>query len=337
MAKARPAELLDDEGILSSRPVLEFFAWGQVRKRGGLAVLPLRAEWLEASSAGVEAVSLPEKIGPEHFSQAVVHLQKGKASTAEGVAAAWGSLEEGGRLYLVGSNELGIKTAIRKLSAGIEMDAEIPVTRAHSRVAVFRKSREAAPQYPDEEKFELSLSGRTLSLKTRPGVFSAGRLDRGSAMLLDEFQRMDGISPRRVLDLGCGAGVLAMAAALRFQEAEVVAADHDRRAISSAEQNADASGVGDRLRLLWWDALTEELPLVDVDLALVNPPFHRGKDVALDVPRAFFRRMGPVMKRESTALVVANNTLPYEGMAGQGGRLKVLREEGGFKLLRIDY
>jgi len=336
VAKARPADLLHDEGVISSAPVLEFFDWGVVRKVGGLAVLPLRGAWLEASAVGVEAVSLSEKIGGERFSQAIVHLQKGKSATAEGVSAAWNALEDGGCLLLVGSNDLGIKSAIRSLGRSLQQEAEILVARAHSRVGVFTRGAGPAPQTPGDEDFEFSIAGRELKISTRPGVFSAGRLDPGSAMLLEELEVCSDNPPRSVLDLGCGAGVLALAAAVAFPGAEVVAADHDRRAISSVERNGNEAGVRDRLRLLWWDALLEELPEIEVDLALVNPPFHRSKEVDLDVPRAFFRRLGQVMRRGGSALVVSNNTLPYECELRKLGRFESLREVRGYKLLQIE-
>lgn len=336
MGKPRPADLLHDEGVLLPSPVLELFDWDVVRSLGGLAVLPLKGEWLRATAAGVEAVSLSEKIRGERFSQAIVHLQKGKAATAEGVSAAWNALENGGRLLLVGSNDLGIKSAIRKLGTMLRQEPEILRTRAHSRVAAFRRGTGPAPEIPTEESFEFSFAGRQLEIRTRAGVFSAGRLDRGSSMLLEELETSCDIAPRCILDLGCGAGVLALAAAVRFPAAEIVAADHDRRAISLTERNGSEAGVGGRLKLVWWDALCEELPGVQVDFALVNPPFHQAQDVNLEVPRAFFRRLGQVMRRGGIALIVSNNTLPYERELRKLGRFESLREVRGYKILRIE-
>jgi ribosomal protein L11 methyltransferase len=48
---------------------------------------------------------------------------------------------------------------------------------------------------------------------------------------------------RRVLDLGCGSGVLAIAAARCLHDAQVIATDSDPVAVEVARANADANGA----------------------------------------------------------------------------------------------
>ena len=58
----------------------------------------------------------------------------------------------------------------------------------------------------------------------------------------------DRVAPgARVLDVGCGSGVLAVAACL-LGAAEVVAVDVDPAAVRATERNAEANGVADRVR-----------------------------------------------------------------------------------------
>jgi ribosomal protein L11 methyltransferase len=52
---------------------------------------------------------------------------------------------------------------------------------------------------------------------------------------------------RRVLDLGCGSGVLAIAAARALPRAQILATDNDPEAIAVAAANAKANGVGQRI------------------------------------------------------------------------------------------
>ncbi len=75
------------------------------------------------------------------------------------------------------------------------------------------------------------------------------------------------IGGRRVLDLGCGNGVLAIAAKL-LGAAEVVAVDVDPQAISVAEQNARNAHIE-------IDARTADVRDVTgrFDTVLMNPPF----------------------------------------------------------------
>jgi ribosomal protein L11 methyltransferase len=57
----------------------------------------------------------------------------------------------------------------------------------------------------------------------------------------------EGAAGARVLDVGCGSGVLAVVAA-RLGAGEVVAVDVDPEAVTATAANAAANGVGDRVR-----------------------------------------------------------------------------------------
>jgi ribosomal protein L11 methyltransferase len=59
-----------------------------------------------------------------------------------------------------------------------------------------------------------------------------------------------GFAPRRVLDLGCGTAVLALAAARVWPSARVLASDIDPVAVEVAQANATANGLADRVTCL---------------------------------------------------------------------------------------
>ena len=83
-------------------------------------------------------------------------------------------------------------------------------------------------------------------------------------------------APLRILDLGTGSGCIAIALAKRFPFAVVDAVDADYEAVRLASRNAQANGVGDRVRAIPGDIfsprfLTSVAPPYD---ALVsNPPY----------------------------------------------------------------
>jgi ribosomal protein L11 methyltransferase len=70
-----------------------------------------------------------------------------------------------------------------------------------------------------------------------------------------------------LLDVGCGSGVLAIAAA-KLGFAPVVAVDHDPVAVDAARANARANGISIDLRLA--DALRDELPAAQYALANIS-------------------------------------------------------------------
>lgn len=333
MKTDRAAGLALDPGVLSEGPVLELYGWGAVEAHGGLAVLPRRDAWLEAMGAGVESVGLPSRVS-ETFPQAIVHLQKGRAATESGLAAAWERLEIGGRLVLIGGNDLGVKSAVRRLAGELGQPGRVVANRARARAVVFERKAGVELTRPEAPDVEVEFSGRTLSLRGAIGVFSAGRVDRGTRLLLDEIERFDR-PVETVLDMGCGLGVLGFAALTRRQEARAVLADIDRRAVEVAAENAAMLGFSDRCRTAWWDARLEGPPATGCDLAVINPPFHTAKAVDLDPARAMFRTLDRALGPDGVALVVANRTLPYERDLGLIGRVRVLRQVEGFKILEM--
>ena len=80
-----------------------------------------------------------------------------------------------------------------------------------------------------------------LELATDAGVFSPGRLDPGTRLLLDEAP---GPPPTGdVLDLGCGYGPIACVLAKRAPSATVWAVDVNERALELCARNAEAAGL----------------------------------------------------------------------------------------------
>jgi len=60
----------------------------------------------------------------------------------------------------------------------------------------------------------------------------------------------EGFAPRRVLDLGCGSGILALAAARLFPDAAAITAvDNDPEATETTRENADLNTLADRLEI----------------------------------------------------------------------------------------
>jgi ribosomal protein L11 methyltransferase len=67
----------------------------------------------------------------------------------------------------------------------------------------------------------------------------------GCLLALEHIARRERITS--VLDLGCGSGVLAIAAARLLPGAEIIASDIDSVAVDVARENIDRNGVGDRI------------------------------------------------------------------------------------------
>lgn len=114
-----------------------------------------------------------------------------------------------------------------------------------------------------------AVSGRTVV--NHAGVFCADRLDIGTRFFLGHLP--DGDRLQRVVDLGCGNGVVGTAVALANPEAEVLFVDESFQAVASAEATYRANGVPGHAEFRVGDGLAG-VPAGSVDLVLNNPPFH---------------------------------------------------------------
>lgn len=102
-----------------------------------------------------------------------------------------------------------------------------------------------------------------------PGVFPLGT----DSVLLADFAAVSGV--KRILDLGCGGGVLAVLLALRVPEAFVEGVDVSPEAAALCRRNLAENGAEARSRVIEGD-LREHRTLLragDYDLALANPPY----------------------------------------------------------------
>ncbi|CAM5597067.1 Ribosomal RNA large subunit methyltransferase G OS=Streptomyces fumanus OX=67302 GN=rlmG PE=3 SV=1 [Streptomyces fumanus] len=112
------------------------------------------------------------------------------------------------------------------------------------------------------------VAGRTVV--NHAGVFCADRLDIGTRFFL---KHLPGPGARRVVDLGCGNGVVGTAVALADPDAEVLFTDESFQAVASAEATYRANGAPGRAEFRVGDGLVG-VPDGSVDLVLNNPPFH---------------------------------------------------------------
>jgi len=116
---------------------------------------------------------------------------------------------------------------------------------------------------------EIDAWGHRLALVTGAGVFAKGRLDVGTAVLLRET---DPPTSGRVLDLGCGYGVIGLAAAA--SGAQVTAVDVNARAVALANDNAGTLGLTDRFTACAPEEVDDQ---ATYDEIWSNPPIRIGK------------------------------------------------------------
>ncbi len=132
------------------------------------------------------------------------------------------------------------------------------------------------------------LFGREVELLTANGVFSGDGLDLGTAVLLRESPVPTG--DRRICDLGCGYGPIAVGLALAAPGVRIDAVDVNDRALALCRDNAIRHGVADRLRVLRPEDVE---PDVRYDEIWSNPPIRIGKSALHELLRSWLARLEP--------------------------------------------
>lgn len=93
---------------------------------------------------------------------------------------------------------------------------------------------------------------------------------KGCLIACDRLER-EGLAPARILDLGCGTGALAIAAAKVWPEAEILASDIDPEAVTETEVNARQNGLDGRIAAFQADGFAHpELDGAHFDLIFAN-------------------------------------------------------------------
>jgi 16S rRNA (guanine1207-N2)-methyltransferase len=222
--------------------------------------------------------------------------------------AATATMGPAGRLWLVGENRAGIKSSPRLLRQYFGQVAKLDSAR-HCGLFEAREPLNAKPFNLGrfEKKWRLERANLQLELVTLPGVFAHGRLDAGTALLLDAMERV-GLNGD-ILDFASGCGVVGITALRMNPGARLTLLDDSALAIEAGKRSLAANRL--QAKSIASDGLDELEGRFDWILS--NPPFHRGVHDDLDIAADFFQRAGTFLGEKGRILVVFNRHLPYEG------------------------
>lgn len=126
------------------------------------------------------------------------------------------------------------------------------------------------------KEIEAVLRGKCIKLLSGSGVFSIKKVDKGSELLINSAIIESGW---RVLDLGCGYGVVGIAVKKSEPSIELVLSDVNIRAVRLAKDNLKLNKVeGLAVAGSSFAKVTGEF-----DTILLNPPQTAGKDVCFEM------------------------------------------------------
>jgi len=149
----------------------------------------------------------------------------------------------------------------------------------------------------------------SFSIVNYPNLFAFGRLDPGTAFLIDNFPFV--AAKKVVVDLACGDGILAVKAASKWPEASLLCVDESYLAVKSAKESFERSGFTNTIEYRVCDVL-EGVEENSADLILCNPPFHDNHSLSTAVAYKMFHQSRNTLKEGGELFVVSNKHLGYE-------------------------
>ncbi|ADA67228.1 methyltransferase small [Thermotoga petrophila RKU-10] len=119
-------------------------------------------------------------------------------------------------------------------------------------------------------------NGHEYIFKTPSGVYSYGKIDKATQVLLENLK----VHGKKVLDLGCGYGVIGIVLKKEYPDLEVYMSDINKRAVEFAKINAKNHNVEVDIR---WGNLYEPWEGMKFDMIVSNPPIVAGKKVWMEI------------------------------------------------------
>ena len=204
------------------------------------------------------------------FDLELLRLPKARDEQEMATHACLSVLAPGGRLILYGGNDEGIRSAATMLQR-ISGPVETLATRGHGRMVAARLPTDATKLRGGLADWRrtvlLSIGGMTCNWMTYPGIFAADRVDEGTALLLGALPSLpDGA---KVLDYGCGSGVIGASVRAANPSVSLDLLDNDSVALIAAGENVPGA------RLILGERLGDT-GKTSYDAILSNPPLHKG-------------------------------------------------------------
>ncbi|EJK9928130.1 16S rRNA (guanine(1207)-N(2))-methyltransferase RsmC [Cronobacter sakazakii] len=232
-------------------------------------------------------------------------------------------LPVGTDVFVVGENRSGVR------SAEAMLEAYCPLNKVDSarRCGLYHGRLEKQPEF-NADGWWGEYQVDDLTIKTLPGVFSRDGLDGGSDLLLST------LSPHtkgKVLDVGCGAGVLAAVLASHSPKVRLTLCDVSAPAVEASRATLAANGFeGEVVASNVFSEIKGRF-----DMIISNPPFHDGMETSFEAAQTLIRSAVRHLNIGGELRIVANAFLPYPNVLdGTFGNYEVLAQTGRFKVYR---
>ena len=306
--------------------------WREVRKHCG--ALQLFSQdygtfaFLRQTGADCEFSAFP-LAEANRYDWAILNLPRQKALLAMMLDCAASLLTATGRLWLAGENRAGIKSADKLLGLHFGRVRKLDSAR-HCSLYEAEDRLKRGPFEPGEyrQSWNASCTSDTIEVVSYPGVFAHGRIDEGTALLLETLAGMQ--LHGHVLDFACGAGVIGACIARHHAGTRVTLLDSNALALRSCAETLQANRV--QASVIASDGLAGLSG--EFDLVVSNPPIHAGVKTDNLLGMRLMDAIHAHVRNGGRLVIVANAHLPYENWLSKRFRsVHRLAANGSFKVI----
>ncbi|KTF11344.1 methyltransferase [Pseudoalteromonas carrageenovora] len=250
-------------------------------------------------------VCINHTINGEGYDLVILYYPKSKPELLMALDNIRAVITKDADLLVVGENKSGVKSIEKQLTGKAGFSNKIDSAKhcvlysfsdielnAHFDISTYHK------------RFTIDVANTSFTAISVPGVFNHGGLDAGTKMLLENAPT---VKQGKVLDFGCGAGLIATFLGLQNPALEFVCSDVSALATYATEQTLKLNNIKGEA------VLSDGLKNITgkFDLIVSNPPFHTGIATDYTVAETFLANAKQHLTKAGKLNIVANSFLKY--------------------------